>query len=85
MAVQQDEFEAAVLQLPETERARLARILLLSLGESAEDETERIWAEEADRRYQEIRRGEVALQDSGAVFKEARDRSLRARKCRTEG
>ena len=74
MADQQEELEAAVLQLPETERARLARILLLSLGESAEDEPERTWAEEADRRYQEIRRGEVAVQDSEAVFKEARAR-----------
>ncbi|MFY9826411.1 MAG: addiction module protein [Thermoanaerobaculia bacterium] len=74
MADQQEELEAAALQLPETGRARLARILLLSLGESAEDETERIWAEEADRRYQEIQRGDVAVQDSNAVFKEARAR-----------
>jgi hypothetical protein len=62
MADQQEELEAAVLQLPETGRARL------------EDETERIWAEEADRRYQEIQRGEVVVQDSDAVFKEARAR-----------
>ncbi len=74
MADQQEELEVAVLQLPETGRARLARILLLSLDESVEDETERVWAEEADRRYQEIQRGEVAVQDSDAVFKEARAR-----------
>ncbi|HSS75660.1 MAG TPA: addiction module protein [Thermoanaerobaculia bacterium] len=74
MADLQEELEVAVLQLPETGRARLARILLLSLGEFAEDETERIWAEEADRRYEEIQRGEVAVQDSDAVFKEARAR-----------
>jgi len=54
MADKQEELEAVVLQLPEAGRARLARILLLSLGEFAEDETERIRAEEADRRYQEI-------------------------------
>ena len=74
MADKQEELEAAVLQLPETGRARLARILLLSLGEPPEEETERIWAEEADRRYQEIQRGEVAVQDSDDVFQEARAR-----------
>jgi len=74
MADKQEELEAAVLQLPETGRARLARILLLSLGEPPEDETERIWAEEADRRYQEIQRGEVVVQDSDDVFQEARAR-----------
>jgi Putative addiction module component len=74
MADQQEELEVAVLQLPETGRARLARILLLSLGEPVEDESERVWAEEADRRYQEIQRGEVVVQDSDAVFKEARAR-----------
>ena len=37
-------------------------------------ETEEIWAEEAERRYQEIQQGEVAIQDSDDVFKEARAR-----------
>jgi Putative addiction module component len=74
MADKQEELEAAVLQLPETGRARLARILLLSLGEPAEDDAEQIWVEEAERRYQEIQRGEVAVQDSDDVFQEARAR-----------
>jgi hypothetical protein len=42
--------------------------------EAAETETERIWAEEANWRFQEIQRGEVAVQDSDAVFEEARAR-----------
>jgi hypothetical protein len=74
MADKQEELETAALQLPERGRARLARILLLSLDESAEDETERIWAEEAEQRYQEIRRGEVVVEDSEEVFREARAR-----------
>lgn len=74
MADQQEELEVAVLKLPEMGRARLARILLLSLDESTEAETERIWAEEADRRYHEIQRGEVTVEDSDAVFAEARAR-----------
>lgn len=69
-----EDLEAAALQLPEKGRARLARTLLLSLSESEEDGSEPAWAEEAERRYQEIQRGEVALQDSDEVFQEARAR-----------
>lgn len=38
------------------------------------DETSRIWAEEAEHRYQELQRGEVTAQDSEEVFREARSR-----------
>lgn len=38
------------------------------------DETSRAWAEEAERRYQELQRGEVTGQDSKEVFREARAR-----------
>ena len=38
------------------------------------DETSRAWAEEAERRYQELQRGEVTAQDSEEVFREARAR-----------
>ncbi len=45
------------------------------MAKKQEDEAiERIWAEEAERRYQELRRGEVAAEDSEEVFREARAR-----------
>ena len=69
-----EDLEAAALQLPEEGRARLAQALLSSLSEPSENETEQIWAEEAERRYQEIRRGDVEVQDSDEVFREARAR-----------
>ena len=69
-----EDLEAAVLQLPEEGRARLAKTLIQSLEDSPEDSTEQIWFEEADRRYQEIRRGEVEAQDSDEVLREARAR-----------
>lgn len=69
-----EDLEAAALQLPEQGRARLARTLLSSLSEPGDDETEQIWAEEAERRYQEIRSGDVEVQDSDEVFREARAR-----------
>ena len=74
MAHALEDIEAAALELPEEGRARLARILLLSLDAPAEAETEQAWVEEAERRYQEIRRGEVEAQDSDEVFREARAR-----------
>ena len=45
-----------------------------SLSDPGENETEQIWAEEAERRYQEIRRDDVEVQDSDEVFREARAR-----------
>lgn len=49
------EFEAELLKLPRSVRARLAERLLASLDESEIDEA---WAEEADRRYRAYRNGE---------------------------
>ena len=40
MASRIEDLEAAVLQLPEKGRARLARVLLFSLGEAAEEGAE---------------------------------------------
>ncbi|HSG38738.1 MAG TPA: addiction module protein [Thermoanaerobaculia bacterium] len=74
MARTLEDLEAAALELPEEGRARLARVLLLSLGDTKDNETDQAWIEEAERRYQEIRRGEVEAQDSDEVFREARAR-----------
>lgn len=46
----QDELEAEVLKLQPQVRARLARKLLESLEALSDEENERLWAEEADRR-----------------------------------
>lgn len=74
MASRIEDLEAAVLQLPEKGRARLARILLFSLGETAEEGVEQAWIEETQHRYEEIQRGDVEAQDSDDVFREARAR-----------
>jgi ATPase subunit of ABC transporter with duplicated ATPase domains len=72
MASALEDLEAAVLRLPEKGRARLARVLLSSLGEAAEEGVEQAWIEEAQHRYEEIQSGDVEAQDSDAVFQEAR-------------
>lgn len=74
MAQTMEDLEAQALRLPEKSRAKLAKVLLLSLTEADDEETDRIWAEEAEHRYQELRRGEVEGQDSDEVFLEARAR-----------
>jgi Putative addiction module component len=45
-----EEIEAQALQLDPKDRARLAEKLLASLETLSDDENDRLWAEEAERR-----------------------------------
>ncbi len=54
-------IEQEVLHLPVEERARLAEILLSSLDELSEQEIEKLWLLEAQRRAVEIDNGTVQL------------------------
>jgi Putative addiction module component len=45
-----DDIEAEILKLDPRARARLAKKLLESLETLSDEENERLWAEEADRR-----------------------------------
>lgn len=69
-----EQIEAELLQLPERARARLAQSLLSSLEDFDDTDTDLLWAEEAERRCQEIQRGEVGAIPSEDVFREARPR-----------
>ncbi|HLT46544.1 MAG TPA: addiction module protein [Rubricoccaceae bacterium] len=60
------EIEAEVLKLPVHERARLAQLLIASLDE--DDEIERAWAEEVQRRDEELRSGAVEPVPAEDVF-----------------
>ena len=66
------EVEAEALKLPSHERARLAEVLIASLDE--EDEVSRAWAEEAERRYEELRSGGVTAVPADEVFARIRAR-----------
>ena len=70
MSVQ--ELEAEILKLPSHERARLAEVLIESLDE--EDEISRAWADEAERRYEELRSGGVEAVPAEEVFARIRSR-----------
>ena len=56
-----EDIEAAALQLPLTERARLAERLLVSLEE--DDEILAAWVDEAERRGDAFERGEMEAID----------------------
>jgi Putative addiction module component len=66
------QLEAAALQLSSTDRADLALSLLRSLEAKSTQEHERIWTDEAQRRWQEIEEAEVETRDFDAVLAEIR-------------
>jgi len=63
-------FEAA-LSLEVEDRAALAQRLLASLEELSEEEAERLWAEEAQRRLDEYRAGRAKAVPADEVAKKA--------------
>ena len=65
-----DELHAAVLSLPEVERARLAARILASLDEDAEIEA--AWISEVRERMDAYRRGELAAVPAQDVLARAR-------------
>ena len=67
-------LEAEALKLAEKDRAELARVLLLSLEDSEDQDKALAWAEEAERRYQELKAGGVSAIPSDTVLEEARAR-----------
>lgn len=70
MSVQ--ELEAALLKLPNEERARIAEVLIESLDE--ENEIAPAWIAEAERRLEELRSGTVQGVPAEDVFARIRAR-----------
>lgn len=67
-----DELEAAILKLDSRARARLAEKLLASLETLSEEESERLWAEEAERRDVEWDAGIRSGRPAADVLRDAR-------------
>ena len=66
-----DELEATVLQLPPSDRARLAERLLESLDHLSDAENEKLWAEEAIRRDRQWDEEPGSGRDASAVMRDA--------------
>ena len=69
-----EELESEALKLNPSSRAKLAEKLLQSLEDLSEEENERLWAEEALRRHEEIDSGAVKGRPGKEVFRDARSR-----------
>ena len=77
MAANFDDIMKDALSLPPGARAMLADHLLGSLDAENQKRIEAVWAEEAERRMQEIREGKVQPIDGELVMKELRARRRR--------
>ncbi|MGH7551810.1 MAG: addiction module protein [Longimicrobiales bacterium] len=72
MSSHSERVKADALRLPIHERARLAEQLIASLDEDSEIEA--AWAEEIERRMEEVRAGKVELLDADQVLAKLRNR-----------
>jgi hypothetical protein len=66
-------FEAEAMSLPVFQRATLAQHLLASLDEVDEQENERLWLEEAGRRYNAYKDGSLSSKDAFAAIADMRE------------
>ena len=64
--------ETQALKLTPQERATLAEHLIASLDAIDDAENERLWLEEADRRYQEYKKGNIQARPAAEVLNDAR-------------
>ena len=69
-----EELEAEALKLNPSSRAKLATKLLSSLEDLSDAEIERLWAEEALRRNEELDKGTASARPAEDVIREARAR-----------
>ncbi len=67
-----EELETEVLKLDPRTRARLAERLLQSLETLSDTENEKLWADEAARRLEELETGTVAARPVDEVLRNAR-------------
>jgi hypothetical protein len=72
MAKSFEELKDEALSLPLKERALLAENLIHSLDAMDEAELECLWVEEAGRRYQEFKDGNIPARPAHEVLRNAR-------------
>ena len=68
MSPKADSIFAAAMELTEEDRIDLADRLFLSVSAERQDEIEKAWAEEAERRMQAYRSGEVEALDGEEIL-----------------
>ena len=68
------DLERELAELGPKDKASLVRMLIDSLDEEADEDAERLWLEEAERRYAAYRRGDATSRPAEEVFARARKR-----------
>ena len=67
-------LEAELLALPLNSRASLARALIESLEETADENVDSLWVDEIRRRDEALRSGRATARPVDEVLREARER-----------
>lgn len=73
-SVTHDELEVELRKLDPRERARLAAALVNSLEELSDEENARLWAEEAERRHDDLLADNPLGQSATDVFRDILER-----------
>ena len=74
IALDVKELEASVLKLPLAERAALVERLIESLDVLDDTESEQLWVEEAERRYQAYKQDRLSRRSAADTIQDARAR-----------
>jgi len=69
-----EKLQADLLDLPMNSRASLARALIESLDETADENAEALWVDEIRRRDKDLRSGKVTARPVDEVLRDARER-----------
>jgi putative addiction module component (TIGR02574 family) len=74
MAKTVEDIENEIRSLSVDDRMHLLRDLIADLDGSMDEDVEKAWLEEAERRYKDLKEGEVELIPAEVVFARARAR-----------
>lgn len=66
------EIENEIQALSTSDKAELLRALVSDLDKEVDEDVERVWTEESQRRYREMKDGRVEADSSEEVFERAR-------------
>ncbi|MDD2600542.1 MAG: addiction module protein [Kiritimatiellae bacterium] len=72
MSPELHECEAQIMKLSHSDRAKLAVDLIASLDAVNEAENERLWLDEAKRRYEGYKAGRITARFASDVLRDAR-------------
>lgn len=71
MSINLKTFEMKAIKLPLKERAKLAEYLIRSLDKIDNSENELLWAKEAEKRFNDYKRGKMSSRSAAEVLKHA--------------